>query len=268
MLACLVAVPLAAVFGSKLSELGKQAMGDRWERISSIWSGNRSEARPCESSVQPGSAPLGGMSSAWSTPPGSPSAFAAEWPSDTGVPAQLPPALGGPSAPMAPGQAGGAGMGAMSVAGIGQSAGAIAVSYNEQAGCVSGNWPGQSDRIQSMGQNSLVAPAGNLLAPAGGQVDPATPVASRSGPANPVGVSPVATTERFTFYQQRLQQFGVVYSLLENWGERGQLYRFCCKVAVGGNPNYTRWFEATDADPLAAMGKVTQQVERWRTGAP
>jgi hypothetical protein len=38
-------------------------------------------------------------------------------------------------------------------------------------------------------------------------------------------------------------------------------------MAVGGNTNYTRCFESTDADPLAAMSAVLKQVEEWRGGA-
>ncbi len=54
--------------------------------------------------------------------------------------------------------------------------------------------------------------------------------------------------------------------MLESWGSREQLYRFYCKVAVGGNPNYTHYFEATGSDPLAAMADVLGQVEAWRAG--
>jgi hypothetical protein len=62
----------------------------------------------------------------------------------------------------------------------------------------------------------------------------------------------------------RIRQLGATYYLLETWGDRGQLYRFYCKMAVGGNPDYSRYFEATDADALAAMDKVLREVEDWR----
>jgi hypothetical protein len=44
------------------------------------------------------------------------------------------------------------------------------------------------------------------------------------------------------------------------------MYRFYCKMAVGGSAHYTRCFEATHADPVQAMGQVLGQVEAWRGG--
>ena len=67
--------------------------------------------------------------------------------------------------------------------------------------------------------------------------------------------------------QHRLRQLGATYYLLELWGSEGQ-YRFYCKMALGGNPDFSRYFEATDSDPLRAMAKVLAQVESWRAGRP
>lgn len=78
---------------------------------------------------------------------------------------------------------------------------------------------------------------------------------------------PPSSGETFSRVQQRLRNLGAVYYLLETWGDQHQLFRFYCRVAVRGNPAYTRHFEATDADPLRAMGEVVGQVERWRRGA-
>ena len=75
-----------------------------------------------------------------------------------------------------------------------------------------------------------------------------------------------STVDQFTYIQARLRELGATYYLLESWGSREQLYRFYCKVAVGGNPNYTHYFEATDSDPLQAMAQVLRQVEGWRAG--
>jgi hypothetical protein len=83
----------------------------------------------------------------------------------------------------------------------------------------------------------------------------ALPAATTSKPADP-----------FLRTQQRLQQLGATYYLLESWGGQQQLYRFYCKMAVGGNPNYTRYFEAIESDPLRAMSEVLGQVESWRAG--
>ena len=59
---------------------------------------------------------------------------------------------------------------------------------------------------------------------------------------------------------------GATYYLLETWGRNGELYRFHCKMAVAGNPDYTRHFEATDSDASRAMQQVLEQVEAWRAG--
>jgi hypothetical protein len=64
--------------------------------------------------------------------------------------------------------------------------------------------------------------------------------------------------------QTRLQKLGATYYVLESWGNDEQLYRFCCKMAVAGNADYIRCFEATHADPLQAMQQVLNQVESWR----
>lgn len=82
-----------------------------------------------------------------------------------------------------------------------------------------------------------------------------------------VASPPRPPRERFTHVEQRLRQLGATYYLLELWGSQGQLYRFYCRMAIGGNPNCTRYFEATDADALAAMGKVLDEVEAWQRGA-
>lgn len=51
---------------------------------------------------------------------------------------------------------------------------------------------------------------------------------------------------------------------LENWGGDGQLYRFRCAVALGGNDDHTRQFEAVHADPLRAVHEVVGEVTSWQ----
>ena len=77
-------------------------------------------------------------------------------------------------------------------------------------------------------------------------------------------VTPIARTEtgeRFTQIQTRLRDLGASYYLLETWGNRGDQFRFHCKVA-----NSAESFEATDRDPLVAMQKVLERVEASRGG--
>jgi hypothetical protein len=74
------------------------------------------------------------------------------------------------------------------------------------------------------------------------------------------------TDGQFVATQRRLRDLGATYYLLETWGSQGQLFRFYCKVAIAGNASYTRYFEATDSEPLQAMAKVLEQVQGWRAG--
>jgi hypothetical protein len=68
----------------------------------------------------------------------------------------------------------------------------------------------------------------------------------------------------FQAIPQRLRELGATYYLLEAWGSDQQMYRFYCKMAVGGSADYTRCFEASHGDPLQAMRQVLQEVETWR----
>jgi hypothetical protein len=85
--------------------------------------------------------------------------------------------------------------------------------------------------------------------------------------------TPATTTDRdvsasnplgFGEIQDRLRKLGATYYLLESWGNQQQFYRFSCKVAVGGNADYTHYFEAVGANPHQAMIQVLQQIEAWR----
>jgi hypothetical protein len=62
----------------------------------------------------------------------------------------------------------------------------------------------------------------------------------------------------------RLKQLGATYYLLEPCGDRMESFRCFCKVAVGGNPHFTRNFQQIDADPVKAMTMVLQQIEDWQ----
>jgi hypothetical protein len=73
-------------------------------------------------------------------------------------------------------------------------------------------------------------------------------------------------TDPFTYVQNRLQELGATYFLLESWGDRKREYRFYCKMAVGGNADYTKAFFWVDGDPQRAMMHVLQEVEGWHAG--
>jgi len=125
---------------------------------------------------------------------------------------------------------------------------------------VASAWPDHSSASQAA---AGVVPAGFQA-----QID-----ANRAGraPAGNTAILPAGGAglnggDRFTLMQSRLKELGATYTLLESWGSKGDLYRFYCKLAIGGNVNYTRYFEATDPDSFSAMAKVLQQVEAWRAG--
>ena len=54
-----------------------------------------------------------------------------------------------------------------------------------------------------------------------------------------------------------LKSLGVAQYSLEKWG---QGYRFKCALPIGDNPDFTRQFEAIDADPLATVRQVVGEV--------
>jgi hypothetical protein len=83
----------------------------------------------------------------------------------------------------------------------------------------------------------------------------------------PSGQNSQKETNPFISIQDRLRQLGATYYLLETWGNQRQFFRFYCQMSVGGNASYTHYFEATNADPMAAMGDVLRQVEAWRFGS-
>jgi hypothetical protein len=84
---------------------------------------------------------------------------------------------------------------------------------------------------------------------------------------NAMPVAPTAAqTDRFTWMERRLRDYGATYYLLETWATGGERYRFFCQMALANSPGHTRNFEATDTDPLRAMGRVLDQVEAWRNG--
>jgi hypothetical protein len=62
-----------------------------------------------------------------------------------------------------------------------------------------------------------------------------------------------------------LAELGAVDPQLGTWGSSGQMYRFCCRVALNEAPQVTRHFESIAAEPLAAVEAVVTKVEAWRT---
>jgi len=71
--------------------------------------------------------------------------------------------------------------------------------------------------------------------------------------------------EKFRLAELRLRSLGATKYTLETWGPDNNRYRFACKMAIAGNPNANRLFQAVEDDPWMAMQSVLHQVEEWRS---
>lgn len=78
---------------------------------------------------------------------------------------------------------------------------------------------------------------------------------------------PPTAADHFTAIQQRLRRLGATYYRLETWGERGDQFRFQCRVASARAPESVRDFEAVDPEAVQAMAKVLWQAETWCSAA-
>jgi hypothetical protein len=226
MLVCMIAIPLAALFGSSLPDAIKALREGRWPKLT-VGAGQESTPGkdPARLEEPPKFQPDAGAVAIHPAPiPPSPALAS---PVPTTDPARTPLPLGPPNMPA--------------------------------------TWPGETAQRPGAG----VVPA-HFETTADPNVPPAVP---RKGDSpifadTKTGTvpSPPAETDRFTQIQNRLRQLGATYYLLESMGGPQPMYRFHCRMAVGGNPNITRPFEATDAEPLRAMSQVLQQVEAWGSG--
>jgi hypothetical protein len=237
LVACLIVVPLAAIFGSQFPEVVKSVLIDR------IF------------------------------PNGMPGSAAADSARDTAppfvAPTQSPPWQENQTGPAGPGTTVATPAG-MSTAPAWPGAGVEpAVAWNQSPGQVRpaageglpGGQPGGAERLgvavpvdarQSPHANPNPGPSANAASGLGGLSNPNAHL--------------VAAPDRFTVMERRLREVGATYYLLETWGNDSEYYRFHCKMAIANNPTHTRQFEATDTDPLRAMGRVVEQVEAWRAG--
>lgn len=119
------------------------------------------------------------------------------------------------------------------------------------------------------GQTGLPGtPATVEVSPASDNTRRLLPLQETGGTERLQGPAGGISQDRFASMHFRLRQLGATYCLLESWGPQSELYRFHCKMGIGGSTNYTRSFEATDPDPLGAIAKVVEQVEQWRSGRP
>jgi hypothetical protein len=253
MLACLIVVPMAAIFGSAFPDVVKSVLVDRlvaWgtgkspETTKPASDSGFGEITPGSHSAQVGAnnweAPRWGAQSPaainWQSPPANP-ARADVVPAGAAV---VNPSMGNQSASFA------APTDPMRVA-----PGAYPV------GRGTSEPPYRKEAVENApGAQQFNQPARPS----------ATPQNEGAGMAASRGAQSLEQPERFTAMERKLREHGATYYLLETWGNEGELYRFHCKMAIGNNPNYTRHFEATDRDALRAMAQVLERVEAWRAG--
>lgn len=76
---------------------------------------------------------------------------------------------------------------------------------------------------------------------------------------------PAIGDEKFRLAELRLRSLGATKYTLETWGPDNNRYRFACKMAIAGNANANRLFQAVEDDPWLAMESVLRQVEEWRS---
>ena len=70
--------------------------------------------------------------------------------------------------------------------------------------------------------------------------------------------------QHFPRLASELQSLGVTYSRLEKWGDRGELYRFRCYVAVEEPYRCHKYFQDIDRDEIRVMERVIAQIKAWR----
>lgn len=240
MLVCLIAIPLAALFGTKLPDLTKGLLEKEWDLslvdsllerewgLSGLWRRDTpTEAPPFGPSVstapwsdQPGSGNLGGIPSHWqAAPPGE----AGRSPT---VRALYESPVDGTS-PHAPSKE------------------VLSKALATDLG------PAQLVPVAMPGQGAGSASRAGYSAPA-------------SGPGEGLPES-LQTSSEAVHVQRRLRELGAAYYALETWGAEGRLFRFHARMSAAGGTGGLRHFEAVDADPVGAMTDVLGQVETWQT---
>jgi hypothetical protein len=252
MLACLIAVPLAALFGTALPEMARRLFGERLGLVE-IASQPLAEGAAFSSTAQAAPSPMieNSLTGEWGAS-GLPFGPASSNEKTPALPAQPAGTVGPPAATLRlPEQFTHSGVVKSPASGIHD---AIPASYQSPVSSAGDleflRWPEEPSKATS-------------LVPV--EAFPAPIAARNSGASLPPPADSQACVDQFSHIQRRFRELGATYTLLETWGDQGQLYRFYCRMAMGGSSSYTRFFEATDADPLGAMSRVLAQVEAWRS---
>lgn len=68
--------------------------------------------------------------------------------------------------------------------------------------------------------------------------------------------------------RQTLIRHGAQYLRLDEIKGQPTAYQFSCLMPVSNHAAYCRHFATTDSDPIRAMTRVLDEVERWQSGRP
>jgi hypothetical protein len=249
MLACLIIIPLVALFGSSLPKVVSSVLEGRWpagtgkEPGPAAAKGPGIEAAQFEPSPTPGGIPVGPAEPIVPKWQSDPLRDSLKWPAGPFDAPSSPitpagydsPLVELPSAPRRP------------------AVGAFGTEIHQTAVTTRQGGPAADDlhRLRMSDQGS----------------DSGMPTAYSDGGTTPSGASAMQTlssADQFKHIHERLRALGATYYLLESWGNRHDYYRFYCQMAIGGNASYSRPFQATHSDPIEAMTQVLRQVESWR----
>ena len=248
MVACLVGLFGAALFGTELPDLVKGLLAGHWPA-------GTNTANQLASEAPPFSSPSSSQRESW--PADSPN-NASGWPDRSQREATTVTDATGQAGPEVfhdvemNGRPAAGGMAPVALPRGVPSTGAVQASYESWAGQPSDK-PGTSREAYP----EVAAPP-NVQPPARDVFQPNQPSQVAMSP------QPRQTVDRFTYIQTRLRELGATYYLLESWGSDGQYFRFHCRMSVGGSQGYARHFEATESDALQAMARVLEEVESWR----
>jgi hypothetical protein len=229
MLVCLIAIPLAALFGTRVPDLVK-GLANHESDLAFLWQGDSpSEAPPLAHAAPtspwgntPGSNSLGRPDNWQAAPPaevGPAPAVRAEYESPVDVMSRL--GVHNPTT---------------------EAIGTTLASGTTSPRLVPVALPSQQDALSGLSGRSSGSAA---------EMDMAT-------------AQSLQASSEVVYIQRRLRNLGAAYYALETWGAQGRLFRFHARMSVGSGAGCLRHFEAVDADPMRAMAEVLDQVETWQ----
>jgi len=122
--------------------------------------------------------------------------------------------------------------------------------------------PSPAAQVAAAGFESPAAPPPPQAPPQFAMPSPSPAATSGSTEAAPLDER---IMERLQQIRQRLEHLGAEYVVVET--QDSGRYRFHCRMLVDERTRFTRPFDATSFDPVAAGQQVLRDVEAWRLAA-